>query len=611
MSYRRENDLVSALSEMLAVVTAGVPDRLLGRDAVERLIVGAGTLPDVLNGGLECRLASDEDAQVDVQLCIVKGSPDVSTLHTFLEHQATEDGPWRRLQDFVAAWTDPQSPLHKQIIEIWLEFDCKDRLSPPSIFIGLPQASQSVVDLWPAIEAAMKLFLDQDVWDDCKDTVHRCFEACENDVFVSHLGLMLGRQSGLVRVNVKRLEASTISDYLRAVGWSGSADTATATARSILDCVDRITLCLDAGSQIRTDFGLECILAPGSRAPAQWHAAIQRLSGVIVMDPDKASAVTSWDSELRPETSPEPWPRKLIAATLFPGAKIRSQINKRISHLKLSCADGLPMAAKAYLAFDHAWMPIEPVSGSDVGAFYSDDDIALWKKVIGEDLHFHFGHFNGSEDLQTGLRQTVRKYFPDIPKGAKVLDVGCGWGGPASVLEAEHDCQVTGVTVSEAQCDHCRKAGLDVLLCDLDDLSTKLPDGFDIVFSLEMISHIRDKTGFLQRLRPCGRRLIISESCAADDYTGSRATFGGSMYLCTVSELKDALKQAGWTLRSIGNRRPQSMRTVDLWRQNLGQVFDGPPPPGAFAALHSLVENARADPDGWAKSFPLIDIVAD
>ena len=329
------------------------------------------------------------------------------------------------------------------------------------------------------------------------------------------------------------------------------------------------------------------------------------------MDPAKCAAIPQWHRTLTPETSERPWPRKLIAAGLFPDTNVRSQVECRISHLKFSSTEGAPIEAKAYLAFNHVWAAIEPQASADIDQFYSDDDVALWQQILGPNLHFHFGLFEANEDLQTGLHQTIQSFFPHILFGSTVLDLGCGWGGPAKVLSTNHGCDVTGITVSKAQATFCRQAGLDVRLLDLGDSSAVLPQDFDVLFSLEMISHIQDKVGFLRRLRRCGRRLILSESCAADAYEGPRLTFGGSMWLCTVSELTDAIEQAGWTIRSVNNRRPQSMRTVSLWKQNLDQTFANGRPPGAFAALLSLCENAQADPAGWANSFPLIDIVAE
>lgn len=247
----------------------------------------------------------------------------------------------------------------------------------------------------------------------------------------------------------------------------------------------------------------------------------------------------------------------------------------------------------------------------ELDAFYSSVPVSEWRKILGQDLHYHFGYFSGSEDLETGLRQTVRNFYPHVPQGSRVLDMGCGWGGPARLLSEERGCRVEGVTVSAAQAAYCQELGLRVWHADLEQAEGPLQGRYDVVFSLEMISHIRDKVGVLRRLRGCGDRLVLSESCAADGFAGELSTFGGSMVLSRVSELLDVVERAGWRVRATRDRRFRSLRTIALWKQNLEREYGDQEPPGQLAVLRSLVESALRSPIQWAQSFPLIDLVAE
>ncbi|AFY57881.1 methyltransferase, cyclopropane fatty acid synthase [Rivularia sp. PCC 7116] len=256
-------------------------------------------------------------------------------------------------------------------------------------------------------------------------------------------------------------------------------------------------------------------------------------------------------------------------------------------------------------------MTVNSEAKFDLDNFYSQDSISEWKQIIGEDLHYHFGYFSGSEDLETGLKQTVRNFYPYIPTGSRVLDIGCGWGGRAKMLIAERNCSVTGISCSAAQVEYCRSLGLNVLQQDLDQDIDELPDEYDIVFSLEMISHIRNKAQLLRQMRSRASRLILSESCAADSYSGERLTFGGSIVLCKVSELVRDLESAGWKIKFMQDRRFQSLRTIALWKQNLDRVYGDAQPPGQLGTLRSLVDIALQSPLRWCQLFPLIDIVAE
>lgn len=254
-------------------------------------------------------------------------------------------------------------------------------------------------------------------------------------------------------------------------------------------------------------------------------------------------------------------------------------------------------------------MTVNSESKFDLDNFYSQDSISEWKQIIGEDLHYHFGYFSGSEDLETGLKQTVRNFYPYINPGSRVLDIGCGWGGPSKMLSQERQCSVVGTTISVEQAKYCQNIGLNVRTQDVE--TTEIDGDYDLVFMLEVLSHIRDKSSLLRRLRSLAPRLILSVNCIADNYVGERTTFGESMILCTTSELKQYLEQAGWEIKFMQNKRFQSLRTIVLWKQNLDRVYGEIQPRGQLATLRSLVDIALQSPLRWCQSFPLIDIVAE
>jgi len=241
--------------------------------------------------------------------------------------------------------------------------------------------------------------------------------------------------------------------------------------------------------------------------------------------------------------------------------------------------------------------------------FYSAESIAEWKQIIGEELHYHFGYYKGGEDLKTAAEQTVRNFYPYIPSGSQILDAGCGWGGPAQLLVHDRQCNVTCITISQTQANYCRSLGLTVHQLNLE--KDQIEGHYDVVFSLEVLSHIRDKIGLLKRLRHRADRLAISVTCTADKNHGERLTFGGSMILYTPAELKQMVKEAGWKIISMKDRRVQSMPTLLYWRARFNETYGDKTPPGQLNLLRQLTEEALKNPAVWAKSLPLIDIVAD
>ena len=118
-------------------------------------------------------------------------------------------------------------------------------------------------------------------------------------------------------------------------------------------------------------------------------------------------------------------------------------------------------------------MAINSEAKFDLDNFYSQESISEWKQIIGEDLHYHFGYFRGSEDLETGLKQTVRNFYPYITTGSRVLDIGCGWGGPNKMLSQELQCSVVGTTISVEQTKYCQNIGLNDRTQDVETTENK------------------------------------------------------------------------------------------------------------------------------------------
>jgi tocopherol O-methyltransferase len=146
-------------------------------------------------------------------------------------------------------------------------------------------------------------------------------------------------------------------------------------------------------------------------------------------------------------------------------------------------------------------------------------DIAspLYKELWGQ--HIHHGYWiTGSESKELAAQNLVdllvRK--SGLKRGDKVLDVGCGIGGTSIFLAKELDCDVTGITISPVQVEMAQMnaAGLPNAPAFLvDDANAITVEGkFDVIWSVEMISHLRDRDNLFRRaaelLKPGGRMCI-------------------------------------------------------------------------------------------------------
>jgi ubiquinone/menaquinone biosynthesis C-methylase UbiE len=111
-------------------------------------------------------------------------------------------------------------------------------------------------------------------------------------------------------------------------------------------------------------------------------------------------------------------------------------------------------------------------------------------------------------------------------KGMRVLDLGCGVGGPARLLAAEFGCTVTGVELVEEYCQAgnmiTHQAGLaHMLKIQQGDMTDLIFDdhSFDAAWTLHTIMNIEDKTILFDNVRRIlkpGGLFVLYEICAGD-----------------------------------------------------------------------------------------------
>jgi len=166
-----------------------------------------------------------------------------------------------------------------------------------------------------------------------------------------------------------------------------------------------------------------------------------------------------------------------------------------------------------------------PAAAPDVARHY--DHLDRWYRELWGD-HVHHGLWRtGRETPEEASRQLVRETADAaaIGEGARVVDVGCGYGATAEMLVRERGACVTGVTISPVQHERaCARAAnlpdgaLTFLLRDWMD-NGLAAGSFDAAVAIESASHMQDKRRFLEEvrrvLRP-GGRLAMCVWAAAD-----------------------------------------------------------------------------------------------
>lgn len=356
------------LIESIDVLVPNLLPELISSAEVTNLKSLAGHLPPILQGGFECRLIGDS-SQVDLQQCIQSTGSEREILKEYIakviDRGITSDSPWLKLQDFLRSWSQPDSLLNRNITEIWLEFDNQDTgasLPTPAIFLGFPQKVLPSAEIYPTLEKSLNLLLGESIWKPWQDNLKRCFEACSEPVFISHVGIMLSRNTPALRVNIKRLQSDTLMPYLQEIGWQNETESLDALARQLFPLVERITVCLDVGNKIYPKLGLECIFLHQPPEETRWEKLIEYLVAQKLCKPAKKETLLNWVGKTTPVNTKASWPSQLIIESLLKPTHLFTVFDRRLSHLKITWQPNHSLEAKAYLSFQHYWLSAKKIN---------------------------------------------------------------------------------------------------------------------------------------------------------------------------------------------------------------------------------------------------------
>jgi SAM-dependent methyltransferase len=147
-----------------------------------------------------------------------------------------------------------------------------------------------------------------------------------------------------------------------------------------------------------------------------------------------------------------------------------------------------------------------------------------------------------------------------LGEGMKVLDLGCGVGGPARTLAAEFGCRVWGIDLVDEYC-RCaamlaERVGLSGMVTFRQGDMTALPfedQGFDAAWTEHTIMNIEDKEGLFAEirrvLRPKGTFAlyeICSGGASPPHFPLPWASDQSISFLADQDTLREKLREAGF-----------------------------------------------------------------
>jgi cyclopropane-fatty-acyl-phospholipid synthase len=232
------------------------------------------------------------------------------------------------------------------------------------------------------------------------------------------------------------------------------------------------------------------------------------------------------------------------------------------------------------------------VNPPDSGVHY-DIPPGVFKLLLDRNMNYSSGWYAcGDEDLDAAQVAKMGRiaHYAGLGTGDRVLDLGCGWCGPALYFAERYGCHVTGVTLSPVQREYAigwagRRGLNDRLAVDQRSvLDLPYADGtFDQVLFLESIIHMPEKAMIFARcaqlLRP-GGRIFIQESnynrasmrtryLSDRGYEEVHRAFGNTSHLVSAGEMLMYLEEAGFVPEWVEDISAHYVRTLGQWLSNL------------------------------------------
>lgn len=198
---------------------------------------------------------------------------------------------------------------------------------------------------------------------------------------------------------------------------------------------------------------------------------------------------------------------------------------------------------------------------ADLDHYYSFNDIEVWKTVLGEKMHYHYAVKSKENDP---FDQAVIDLFKFIKPGSKILDCGCGWGGPANLIKEKLNCDVTGVTISKSQSEYIKNFPVFH-----EDLNHFIPSKkYDIAIFIESFTHIINSASMLKHYYNNVDSILIKDF-VSDELIDLPLW---NMLTRTKTIFVNELEQAGYIVKDYREIQNFMQPALDIWMKNLAKL---------------------------------------
>jgi cyclopropane-fatty-acyl-phospholipid synthase len=222
---------------------------------------------------------------------------------------------------------------------------------------------------------------------------------------------------------------------------------------------------------------------------------------------------------------PGSWSMRLLERDLLPDFLIRFGIRRLLkARLAEEHQDSLQAQQRRLMKLITRLRqsPIA-VNTADANLQHYELPCAFFERVLGRHLKYSSGYYRNAADSLDEAEANMLELTAErarLKDGERILELGCGWGS-LSLWMAEHypNSPITAVSNSRTQKRFidARAAergfqNLEVITCDVNQLSFPTATTFDRIVSVEMFEHMRNYAWLMEKisgwLKPAGTLFV-------------------------------------------------------------------------------------------------------
>lgn len=262
---------------------------------------------------------------------------------------------WSNLQRFTQKWNDKNSPINKNVLGVWFEFDTSiisSDVTTPNIFLQVKKIridnNEDLKNISWVLKEAIPLLIGNSLPKESEKNIIAALKKLPPGTSLVHVGTMLSRKENGIRLVINRITPEQIIPYLKSIGWEDNADDLTSLLEELSKHTTRLILHINIGPKIDGRIGLECSFDKDRyHEESGWKSLLDFLEKKKLCLPEKKRSLLGFIGADFEDGATQDNDFEYVPSVLLKDFSHSKVLTRYISHIKLLYLDG-KIEVKAY-----------------------------------------------------------------------------------------------------------------------------------------------------------------------------------------------------------------------------------------------------------------------